>query len=133
MSNINPKSPYERPGSETGYESVNKRSTLRDRSTGPSMLVILLAVAAILVIGFLVFGRWNAGNNIAGSGTGTTSPSATTDTTPAVPPSGSGTDTGSTQPGTGSTTTLPDTSTPTPSAPATPSTPTTPGGTTTTP
>ncbi|MDP4823892.1 MAG: hypothetical protein NWR47_08095, partial [Aestuariivirgaceae bacterium] len=97
MSNMNPKSPYERPGSEPGHESVNKRSSLRDRSTGPSMLVILLAVAAILVIGFLVFGRWSGDNNVAG--TGTTSPSTTTDTTPVMPPSGSDTATGAT-PGT---------------------------------
>lgn len=119
MSNMNPKSPYERPSSETGYESVNKRSTLRDRSTGPSMLVILLAVAAILVIGFLVFGRWSTDSNVAG--TGTTSPSTTTETAPAVPPSGS---TGST-PDTGGSTT-------TPATPSTPSTPSTPGGGTTT-
>jgi len=136
MSNMNPKSPYERPSSETGYESANKGSTLRDRSTGPSMLVILLAVAAILVIGFLVFGRWNTDGNIAGIGT--TPPSTTTETTPVLPPSGS---TGST-PSTGSmpsTETTPSTgnSTITPTTPTTPSTPVTPStpgsGTTTTP
>jgi hypothetical protein len=124
MSNMNPKSPYERPSSETGYESANKASALRDRSTGPSMLIILLAVAAILVIGFLVFGRWNTDGNIAGNST--TSPSTTTETTPLLPPSGSSGSTGST-PDTGGSTTAPAT-------PSTPITPPTPGsGSTTTP
>lgn len=118
MSNMNPKSPYEKPSSETGYESVNKRSTLRDRSTGPSMVVILLAMAAIVVIGFLAFSRWGLDTNVAG--TGTTPPSVTTETEPSLPPSGS---TGSTPDVGGSATT-----------PPTPPTPSTSGsGTTTTP
>lgn len=102
MSNINPKSPYERPGTETGYESASRRGGLRDRSTGPSMLVILLAVAAILVIGFLVFGRWNNSGNVAQIGGGDTSTS--TGTTSGSGSSATGTTTGS---GSGTTTTAP--------------------------